>query len=291
MLSSSKSWLHLSSCAGAAAAECVRVTSPSQATVSPLFHPSGSGQPDACSCCLCACCQALLLSLERVSCCLSGCAGASSSCPCACRQPWPLCCAPEKREVNLPVCCRKLYADEKAKLDAKQAAAKAAAMVGPLGAVRLLGSKPVSNDSTAGNHRHAQVSVLRHTPIQKAVSTHLQVLGAAAVGAAKATLPALDSAVPRDAKSATSAAPSAAAAVPPLALGSLSAMPGGSAAHHAGAGSTAVGLLHVTGAGAEAATSSSSSGSSPTLSMDGEPAGAVQALRGLCCMIWSSSAT
>ena len=158
MLSSSKSWLHLSSCAGAAAAECVRVTSPSQATVSPLFHPSGSGQPDACSCCLCACCQALLLSLERVSCCLSGCAGASSSCPCACRQPWPLCCAPEKREVNLPVCCRKLYADEKAKLDAKQAAAKAAAMVGPLGAVRLLGSKPVSNDSTAGNHRHAQVS-------------------------------------------------------------------------------------------------------------------------------------
>ena len=176
--------------------------------------------------------------------------------------------------MNLPVCCRKLYADEKAKLAAKQAAAKAAALVGPVGVVRLLGSKPVSNGSTPGILRHAQVSALWHTPRFEAVSTHLQVLGAAAVGAAKAPLPALDSAVPRDAKSATPAATNVAAAVPPLPLGSLSAMAGGPAAHHAGVGSTVVGRLHGIGAGAEAATSSSSSGSSPTLSMEGEPAGA-----------------
>ena len=174
----------------------------------------------------------------------------------------------------MPVCCRKLYADEKAKLAAKQAAVEVAAMVGPMGAVKPLGSKPVSNESTPGSLRRAQVSALWHTLVSEAVSTHLQVLGAAAVGAAKAPLPALDSAVPRDARSATSTATSAAAAVPPLPLGSLSAMPGSPAAPHAGSGSTAIGHLHGTSAGAEAATSSSSSGSSPTLSMEGEPAGA-----------------
>ena len=169
--------------------------------------------------------------------------------------------------MNLPVCCRKLYADEKAKLAARQAAAKAAAMVGPLGHVRPLVSKPVSNESTPGKLRRAQVSGLWHTPLSEGVSTHLQVLGAAAVGAAKASLPAPDSAVPRDAKSATSGVPS-------LPLGSLSAMPGGPAAQHAAAGSMAIGRLHGIGAGADAASSSSSSGSSPTLSMEGEPAGA-----------------
>ena len=55
-----------------------------------------------------------------------------------------------KGKVNVRICCRKLYADEKAKLAAKQAAAKAAAMVGPMGAIRPLGSKPVSDDSATG---------------------------------------------------------------------------------------------------------------------------------------------